>query len=88
MAKVLKCECKAKNMNFGKFHRSTMLHGLLAWIGQRDYVGNWLNIKSKKMEKKGNNVPSSTESFEYYVIELNISLLRAPCSANGIRKMT
>ena len=50
MAKVLKCECKAKNMNFGKFHRSTMLHGLLAWIGQRDYVGNWLNIKSKRKE--------------------------------------
>ena len=33
MAKVLKCECKAKSINFGRFHRSTMLHGLLAWIG-------------------------------------------------------
>ena len=33
MAKVLKYECKAKSMTSGRFHRSTMLHGLLALIG-------------------------------------------------------
>ena len=53
------------------------------WMGSLKHSHTRAPLCGAKNGKNGKDVHSSTVSFECYVIERNLSLLRETCSANG-----